>query len=120
LLIYVTGNSDEDDVDSDDEEDDPEELQREVERIKQERAEAAKAAEEARRTEEEQERLDNIRRGNPLLDLDGLGSAKVKRRWNDDVVFRNQARSEPEKKKRFVNDTIRNDFHRRFLSKYMK
>lgn len=42
------------------------------------------------------------------------------RRWNDDVVFKGQARTEPETKKRFVNDTIRNDFHRRFLTKYIK
>lgn len=41
-------------------------------------------------------------------------------RWNDDVVFKGQARTEPETKKRFVNDTIRNDFHRRFLTKYIK
>lgn len=41
-------------------------------------------------------------------------------RWNDDVVFKGQARTEPEQKKRFVNDTIRNDFHRRFLTKYIK
>lgn len=41
-------------------------------------------------------------------------------RWNDDVVFKGQARTEPETKKRFVNDTIRNDFHRNFLTKYMK
>ena len=38
----------------------------------------------------------------------------------DDVVFKGQARTEPETKKRFVNDTIRNDFHRRFLTKYIK
>merc|ERR1712146_399324 len=38
----------------------------------------------------------------------------LSRRWDDDVVFKNQARDEPKLKKRFVNDTIRNDFHRRF------
>jgi protein CWC15 len=47
-------------------------------------------------------------------------SAQIKRKWNDDVVFKNQSRGEVEKKKRFVNDTIRNDFHRSFLKKYMK
>jgi len=57
-------------------------------------------------------------RGNPLLRAgEGFG---VKRRWDDDVVFRNQARIEPEVKKRFINDTIRNDFHKKFLSKYIK
>ena len=31
-----------------------------------------------------------------------------------------QARGEGPTKKRFVNDTIRNDFHRKFLNKYVK
>jgi len=43
----------------------------------------------------------------------------VKRRWDDDVIFKNQAR-EPDNKKRFINDTIRNDFHKKFLEKYIK
>ena len=76
------------------------------------------------------ERADELASGNPLLDLgrggrggDGDGAAadfSVKRRWDDDVVFKNQTRGEPERKKRFVNDTIRSDFHRRFLNKYIK
>lgn len=41
-------------------------------------------------------------------------------RWDDDVVFKNQARGETKVAKRFINDTIRNDFHRKFLQKYMK
>lgn len=45
---------------------------------------------------------------------------QIKRRWNDDVVFRNQTRDEPEQKKRFINDTIRSDFHRSFIKKFMK
>ena len=44
----------------------------------------------------------------------------LKRRWDEDVVFRNQARGEPKAARRFINDTIRNDFHKRFLDKYMK
>jgi hypothetical protein len=36
------------------------------------------------------------------------------------VVFKNQARGETKTPKRFINDTIRNDFHRKFLHKYMK
>ena len=31
-----------------------------------------------------------------------------------------QARGEGSGKKRFINDTIRNDFHRKFLNKYVK
>lgn len=41
-------------------------------------------------------------------------------RWDDDVVFKNQARGEPKAQKRFVNDTIRNDFHKRFLQRYIR
>ena len=41
-------------------------------------------------------------------------------RWDDDVVFKNQARDEPQVKKRFINDTIRNDFHRKFLTKFIQ
>lgn len=41
-------------------------------------------------------------------------------RWYDDVVFKNQARDEPETKKRFINDTTRNDFARKFMKKYIQ
>ena len=47
-------------------------------------------------------------------------SSQVKRRWDEDVVFRNQTRGEPKQQKRFINDTIRNDFHRRFLNRYVR
>ncbi|EFN55587.1 hypothetical protein CHLNCDRAFT_134109 [Chlorella variabilis] len=47
-------------------------------------------------------------------------SFALKRRWDDDVVFRNQTRGEPKATKRFINDTIRNDFHRRFLDRYVR
>ncbi len=53
-----------------------------------------------------------------FLTADAIATSR--NRWNDDVVFKGQARTEPETKKRFVNDTIRNDFHRRFLTKYIK
>ena len=45
---------------------------------------------------------------------------QVKRRWDDDVVFKNQTRGEPKAQKTMINDTIRNDFHRRFLNRYVK
>jgi len=51
----------------------------------------------------------------------GGGGPKMKRKWNDDVVFRNQSRSEPDANKaRFINDTVRNDFHKNFMSKFMQ
>ena len=72
------------------------------------------------------ERDSSILQSNPLLDPTRLGASggaagsfAVKRRWDDDVVFRHQSRGEPEQKKRFVNDAIRNDFHKKFLHKYM-
>ena len=44
----------------------------------------------------------------------------MKKKWNDDVVFKNQARDEPALKKRYINDTVRNDFHRKFMHRYIK
>jgi protein CWC15 len=41
-------------------------------------------------------------------------------RWDEDVVFKNQSRGEEKEKKRFINDTVRNDFHRKFLRRYIK
>lgn len=101
-----------------DDEDDELELQRELEKIKAERAAAQERKEAEEKLAEEAAQREGALKGNPLLNLDG-GSERVKRRWNDDVVFRHQTRSEPELKKRFINDTIRNDFHRSFLKKYM-
>ena len=62
---------------------------------------------------------------NPLINLSSansdLGSFAVKRRWDDDVVFKNQAKGVNDKpKKRFINDTTRSDFHRKFLDKYVR
>lgn len=50
-----------------------------------------------------------------------LSFQQVKRRWDDDVVFKNCARSEPDKKKeQFINDSLRSEFHRKFMEKYVK
>lgn len=46
--------------------------------------------------------------------------SQLKRKWNDDVVFKNQSRDEPSRRAEFINDTIRNDFHRSFLKKYVR
>uniref|UniRef100_A0AAV1UBG4 Cwf15/Cwc15 cell cycle control protein n=1 Tax=Peronospora matthiolae TaxID=2874970 RepID=A0AAV1UBG4_9STRA len=109
------------DSDSDSADDDEEaELMRELEKIKQEREEERLRKEEEERKVTDQQVREEILQGNPLTQQQGTSSAKMKRRWNDDVVFRNQSRNEPEVKKRFINDTIRNDFHRRFLSKFIQ
>jgi len=42
-------------------------------------------------------------------------------RWDDDVVFKNCARGDVDKKeRRFINDTLRSDFHKKFMEKYIK
>ncbi|KUF98667.1 hypothetical protein AM588_10008410 [Phytophthora nicotianae] len=111
-------SSDSDSDSASDDEDEEAELMRELEKIKQEREEERLRKEEEERKAAEQQSREEILQGNPLTQQ-AADSAKMKRRWNDDVVFKNQSRNEPEVKKRFINDTIRNDFHRRFLSKYI-
>jgi protein CWC15 len=87
-------------------------IRAEREALKQKEKEEAAA-------KEEQQLEEAALIGNPLLASDGV-SGNLKRKWNDDVVFRNQAKGEPEVKKRFINDTIRNDFHKRFLNKFIR
>lgn len=116
-----SSDSDSGDDDEDEEEDETAELMRELAKIKAERAEKAakEAAEQAKRDEEQREK--DIALGNPLLN-EGRVQYDVKRRWDDDVVFKNQARGTEErgKEKRFVNDLLRSDFHRRFMDKYVR
>ncbi|KAJ8754821.1 hypothetical protein K2173_015333 [Erythroxylum novogranatense] len=113
-------NEDEWDDDEDDEDDDDETeaLMAELERIKKERAEEKLRQEQQRAAEELKAKEEQLLKGNPLLN--NPTSFNVKRRWDDDVVFKNQTRGETKTPKRFINDTIRNDFHRKFLQKYMK
>ena len=97
------GDSSSDD-DSDDDED--AELQRELEKIRRERAEkrAREEAEKAAREQEDKER--DIAYGNPLLNpKQQQQDFNMKRRWDDDVVFKNQARGTENKgkSKEFIN-----------------
>lgn len=117
------GGSDDDDDDDDDDEDDTAELLAELERIKRERAEEKARREREAAAEAARAKEAELRTGNPLMDASvtgGPAAFSVKRRWDDDVVFRNQSRGEAKPVKRFINDTIRSDFHRKFLSKYIK
>jgi protein CWC15 len=107
----------------------------ELQRIKKERAAEAAKKEAEKRAEEERIRAENILSGNPLLNLNnsggnsalaktgGGGDMKVKRRWDEDVVFKNCARvddSDSAKGRGFINDCLRSDFHRKFMEKYIK
>ncbi|GAV59653.1 Cwf_Cwc_15 domain-containing protein [Cephalotus follicularis] len=111
-------SDDESDDEEEEEEDDTEALLAELEQIKKERAEEKMRKEQLEKEEELKAKEAEVMRGNPLLN--NPTSFNVKRRWDDDVVFKNQARGENKIAKRFINDTIRNDFHRKFLQKYMK
>eukprot|EP01098_Paradermamoeba_levis_P005341 TRINITY_DN2261_c0_g1_i2.p1 TRINITY_DN2261_c0_g1~~TRINITY_DN2261_c0_g1_i2.p1 ORF type:complete len:258 (-),score=112.59 TRINITY_DN2261_c0_g1_i2:72-773(-) len=116
-------SEEEDDDDDDDDDNDEEELLRELEKIKKERAAEQLRKELEAKQQEHEERTKSILQGNPLLlnpQLDEEGDFVIKRKWYDDVVFKNQARTEPAFKKRFINDTIRNDFHKKFLDKYIQ
>ncbi|EPQ26715.1 uncharacterized protein PFL1_05694 [Pseudozyma flocculosa PF-1] len=131
--------------DGDDEEDDTAALLRELEKIKRERAEEKARQEQERQNAERSQREDEIALGNPLLNLENAmkaGSASpsvanggggggaggkrgfgVKRRWDDDVIFKNQASGAANRdggSGGFVNDLTRSEFHKKFMNRYIK
>ncbi|CAH9146156.1 unnamed protein product [Cuscuta epithymum] len=114
----VAKSDDESEDDDDEDEDDMEALLAELGQIKKERADEKMRKERQQLEEDLKAKEAELLRGNPLINQPT--SFNVKRRWDDDVVFKNQARGEAKAPKRFINDTIRNDFHRKFLHKYMK
>lgn len=64
---------------------------------------------------------DAVLNSNPLMPGELASDSTIKRKWYDETIFKNQARDEPKKAaKRFVNDTIRSNFHRQFMDKYIK
>ncbi|SPQ22528.1 b2ea98cd-1e9c-4f08-92e5-7a2a279a8bb4 [Thermothielavioides terrestris] len=113
------GDDDSDDSDESSDDDEEAELQRELERVRRERAEKRAREERERQAAEQEARERDIARGNPLLNKPDFN---VKRRWDEDVVFKNQARGTEEKGKRreFINDLLRSDFHKRFMNKYVR
>ncbi|KAL9131122.1 MAG: hypothetical protein Q9217_000884 [Psora testacea] len=101
------------------EEDETAELLRELEKIKRERAEKKEQEDREKAVAGQEQRESDIALGNPLLVPNR--DTETKRRWDDDVVFRNQARGTEKKgKPEFVNDLLRSDFHKRFMSKYVR
>lgn len=109
--------------DDDDSDDDEAALLAELNKIKRERVVETEQKDAERKKEEERIRMENILSGNPLINYAAAprGDLKIKRRWDDDVVFKNCARNEPDKKTpTFINDSLRSDFHRKFMEKYIK
>ncbi|KAI0828047.1 Pre-mRNA-splicing factor Cwf15/Cwc15 [Trametes gibbosa] len=128
-------DEDEDDEDDDDEEDDTAELLRELEKIKRERAEEKERQEREQSASAQAERDAEIATANPLLNLaaalgqtpNGVNTTKpgtfaVKRRWDDDLIFKNQAMNTRDKGRepQFVNDLLRTEFHKKFMAKFIK
>lgn len=105
--------------DSSDDEDDTAELLAELNKIKKERAREKAKLEAEKKVEEERIRTEIILKGNPLLNQEKAAEFKVKRRWDDDVVFKNCAKGD-ERKPLFINDTLRSEFHKKFMEKYVK
>lgn len=108
-----------------DSDDDTAALLEELQKIRRERAHESAKKEIEKKQEEDRIRMENIISGNPLLNYSAAAAAKadmkVKRRWDDDVVFKNCARSEPERKSaNFINDSLRSEFHKKFMEKYIK
>jgi len=111
-----SGGEESEDDDSDDEE---AELQKELARLRKEKDDEKKKKEQREADEEAAKLNAEVLKGNPLLNS-GEGAFSLKRRWDEDVVFKNQARDLKKVQKRFINDTIRSDFHRNFLKKYIQ
>ncbi|KDQ56298.1 hypothetical protein JAAARDRAFT_132472 [Jaapia argillacea MUCL 33604] len=125
----------EEDSDEDDDEDDTAELLRELEKIKRERAEEKARVEREQNASVEAEREAQVASANPLLthlaaalgQSTGVnttvpGTFAVKRRWDDDLIFKNQAMGSRDKDKpgQFVNDLLRTEFHKKFMAKFIK
>ncbi|KAJ7478615.1 Pre-mRNA-splicing factor Cwf15/Cwc15 [Mycena galericulata] len=129
-------DADDSDSDSDEEDDDDEtaELLRELEKIKRERAEEKARQEREQSASDAATREAEIATGNPLLNLAAAlgqqvptgvnttvpGTFAVKKRWDDDLIFKNQAISTKDKPTHFVNDLLRTEFHKKFMAKFIK
>ncbi len=126
LALYDDADDTDDDESSssdsssedDDDDDDTALLLMELEKIKKERALEKERQEQLDQEEQMRQMETEAMSANPLLAPQHIG---VKRRWDDDVIFKHQAKGVDDKpQKRFINDIIRSDFHRKFMSKYIK
>mmetsp|Transcript_10377 Transcript_10377/g.38487 ORF Transcript_10377/g.38487 Transcript_10377/m.38487 type:complete len:234 (-) Transcript_10377:3302-4003(-) len=124
-LVKYDDSNDEDDslLSSDDESDDEhdQELMRELQKLKEESQREADTQNEIQQAQQ----LQNALNANPLLQGASSSSAtsgatSLKRKWNSSTIFNDQAKQEKRKKARFINDTLRNDFHRDFMNHIMK
>lgn len=90
---------------SSDSDDEDEQLQRELEALKKER-------EEARARLEAKSQLEKV--------VEHMAETKVVKSWEDDAVFKVNVKEVRNEKPVFINDSVRSQFHKRFLMKYIQ
>eukprot|EP01056_Protomagalhaensia_sp_Gyna25_P000897 Protomagalhaensia_sp_Gyna_25__896@NODE_1430_length_1843_cov_223_133038_g1154_i0_p1_GENE_NODE_1430_length_1843_cov_223_133038_g1154_i0NODE_1430_length_1843_cov_223_133038_g1154_i0_p1_ORF_typecomplete_len210_score54_43Cwf_Cwc_15/PF04889_12/3_8e37Na_trans_assoc/PF06512_13/0_0079YL1/PF05764_13/0_072Sigma70_ner/PF04546_13/0_2DUF3381/PF11861_8/0_23GvpL_GvpF/PF06386_11/0_28Lin8/PF03353_15/0_33SDA1/PF05285_12/0_43Herpes_LMP1/PF05297_11/1_5DNA_pol_phi/PF04931_13/2_3Astro_capsid_p/PF12226_8/4_3TFIIF_alpha len=98
----VKEEEEDDDSSSEDEEI---QLQRELEALKRER-------EEARIKAESKTLLEKV--------AENIAETKVGKSWEDEAVFKVNVKEVRNEKPRFINDSVRSQFHSRFLRKYIQ
>lgn len=108
-----------DDDDDDEDEEETEELMRELAKIKKERQEEEDRLKAQQAKQDDRSKREEVFKGNPLL-ATASGDLSLKRKWDDDTIFKNQARTAPVPKQRYINDAVRSDFHKKFLNKYVQ
>ncbi|CAE8622859.1 unnamed protein product [Polarella glacialis] len=110
--------SEKEDSDDGDDDEDTEELMRELAKIKKEREEEEDRHKAQQAKVDARSMRDEVMKGNPLLDS-GIADTSLKRKWDDQTVFKNQSKTVPKGKTRYINDSVRSDFHKKFLNKYV-
>lgn len=115
-------SDDSSDSDSDDDAEEIAEIQRQIERLKRERQEEKERKEKVAAEELERERAARMAGANPLMahgDDEEGGQRVAVKKWFEETIFKNQAQGEQRYKKRVINDTVRNDFQKRFMDRYV-
>lgn len=98
---------------SEEDSDDEEALLLEMEKIKKER-------DEAKRKAEEEEIVKRAKQSNPLMLIDTESKREISRKksWRDRKTMAKKVAVSDDQK--FLNDTVKSDFHKKFLDKYIR
>eukprot|EP01054_Gregarina_sp_Poly1_P001545 Gregarina_sp_Poly_1__1544@NODE_138_length_13117_cov_118_636935_g123_i0_p5_GENE_NODE_138_length_13117_cov_118_636935_g123_i0NODE_138_length_13117_cov_118_636935_g123_i0_p5_ORF_typecomplete_len198_score49_48Cwf_Cwc_15/PF04889_12/6_5e36YL1/PF05764_13/0_027DUF3381/PF11861_8/0_054DUF3498/PF12004_8/0_057AAA_23/PF13476_6/0_14MFMR_assoc/PF16596_5/0_35Sigma70_ner/PF04546_13/0_41DASH_Hsk3/PF08227_11/3_7e02DASH_Hsk3/PF08227_11/2_4Herpes_LMP1/PF05297_11/2_9DNA_pol_phi/PF04931_13/3_4DivIC/PF04977_15/2_3e03Di len=100
-----SNNDEEDSGGSSESDDEDEQLQKELEALRKER-------EETKVKLESKSQLEKL--------AENLAQTKVAKSWEDEAVFKANAKEVRNAKAVFINDSVRSEFHKRFLSKYIQ
>lgn len=106
--------SDEDASLASSDEDEEQDILKELQKLREEKQRESELEKELNEAVE----LQKILQSNSLLNKPS--NTTLKRKWTEDTVFKNQAHFESNKKPRFVNDTIRNESHKKFMYSIMQ